>query len=98
MTQPSAKDSYLTYAYSGHDPGVCARAFGSLSLFQLGYAEQALTCCRDGLALAEALAHPFTVGIPSWGAGILHQLRREPDDLRAVGEQMIDYGVRRHSM
>jgi predicted ATPase len=86
------RDHHLTYTYSGHDPGMCARAFGSLSLGQLGYPEQALTCCRDGLALAEALAHPFTLGIALWGAGILHQLRREPDALRAVGERMIDYG------
>ena len=86
------RDHHLTYTYSGHDPGMCARAFGSLSLGQLGYPEQALTCCRDGLALAEALAHPFTLGISLWGAGILHQLRREPDALRAVGERMIDYG------
>ena len=43
--------------------------------------------CRDGLALAEALAHPFTVGIALWAAGILHQLRREPDAIaRLVNE------------
>ena len=26
------RDHHLTYTYSGHDPGMCARAFGSLSL------------------------------------------------------------------
>ena len=86
------RDHHLTYTYSGHDPGMCARNFGSLSQAQLGYSERALTLCRDGLALAEALAHPFTLGLALWGAGILHQLRREPDILRAVGERIIDYG------
>jgi tetratricopeptide (TPR) repeat protein len=70
------RDHHLTYTYSGHDPGMCARAFGSLSLGQLGYLEQALTCCRDGLALAEALAHPFTLGIALWGAGIFGKVFR----------------------
>jgi predicted ATPase len=86
------RDHHLTYTYSGHDPGMCARAFGSLSLAQLGYAERALAWCRDGVALAEALAHPFTIGIALWAAGILHQLRREPDAMRQIGERMIHYG------
>ena len=86
------RDHHLTYTYSGHDPGMCARAFGSLSLGQLGYTERALARCRDGLALAEVLAHPFTVGIALWAAGILHQLRREPDAMREVGERMFRYG------
>jgi predicted ATPase len=86
------RDHHLTYTYSGHDPGMCARAFGSLSLGQLGFTERALAWCRDGLALAEALAHPFTLGIALWAAGILHQLRREPDAICRVGERMINYG------
>ena len=85
------RDHHLTYTYSGHDPGMCARAFGSLSLGQLGYSERALALCRDGLALAEVLAHPFTIAIALWAKGILHQLRREPDATREVGERMIHY-------
>jgi class 3 adenylate cyclase len=86
------RDHHLTYTYSGHDPGMCARAFGSLSLGQLGYPERALTRCREGLTLAEVLAHPFTVGIALWASGIQHQLRREPDAVRQIGERMIHYG------
>ena len=86
------RDHHLTYTYSGHDPGMCAHAFGSLSLAQLGYSERALSWCRDGLAHAEALAHPFTLGIALWGSGSLHQLRREPDAMRQIGERMIQYG------
>ena len=85
------RDHHLTYTYSGHDPGTCARAFGSLSLGQLGYSERALALCRDGLALAEVLAHPFTIAVALWATGILHQLRREPDATREVGERMIHY-------
>ena len=85
------RDHHLTYTYSGHDPGTCARAFGSLSLGQLGYPERALALCRDGLALAEVLAHPFTIAIALWAKGILHQLRRESNATREVGERMIHY-------
>ncbi len=85
------RDHRLTYIYSGHDPGMCCRAFGSLSLAQLGYPDRALALCREGLALAELLAHPFTVAIALWATGILHQLRREPDASREAGERMISY-------
>ena len=43
------RDHHLTYTYSGHDPGMCARAFGSLSLAQLGYSERALSWCVSRL-------------------------------------------------
>lgn len=51
-----------------------------------------MASCREGLALAEALGHPFSIGIALWAAGILHQLRREPDAMRQIGERMIHYG------
>jgi len=47
--------------------------------------------CRDGLTLAETLAHPFTVAIALWASGILHQLRRDSDATHETGERMISY-------
>jgi class 3 adenylate cyclase/predicted ATPase len=87
------RDHHLTYTYSGHDPGMCARAYKSLSLALLGYPDQSLAWCRDMLALAEALAHPFTLGIALWVACGQHQLRREPDAFREFGERMIRHGT-----
>ncbi len=70
---------------------MCCRAFGSLSLGQLGYPDQASELCREGLELAEMLAHPFTVAIALWATGILHQLRREPEATGEAGDRMIGY-------
>ena len=86
------RDHHLTYTYSGHDPGMCAHAYASFSLGYLGYLERARACCREAIALAEMLAHPFTLGIAWAAAGWLHQLRREPDAIREIGERMIEYG------
>ncbi|MCH7541039.1 MAG: AAA family ATPase, partial [Proteobacteria bacterium] len=72
------RDHRLTYIYSGHDPGVCCRSFGSLALWQLGYPDQALAACRDGEALARELSHPFSVTIALWAVnrrGILTPYR-----------------------
>ncbi len=85
------RDHHLTYTYSGHDPGVCGRGFGALILVQLGYAKRAQTLADDALALAEALAHPFTMTIALQEVAGLHLLLREPDALRAIGERIIGY-------
>jgi predicted ATPase len=71
---------------------MCARAYRSLLLGQLGYPEQALASCREALALAEVLAHPLSIGIALLAAGTLHTLRREPDAMRQIGERLIHYG------
>jgi predicted ATPase len=85
------RDHYLTYKYSGHDPGVCCRTIGALSFGLLGYTERAHALCREGLAMADALSHPFTVGIALANAGVVYQLLRETHAVREIGERMIDY-------
>jgi hypothetical protein len=85
------RDHYLTYTYSGHDPGVCCRVFGAILLGQLGWSERAHALCGEGLALVEALAHPFTVAIALWNFAHLHQLLREHNVVGTVGERIIRY-------
>ena len=85
------RDHHLTYTYSGHDPGVCSRGFAALSLLQLGYAERAEAWANEALALAEALAHPFTMAIALQEVTGLHLLLREPDAMRAFAERAIGY-------
>ena len=87
------RDHHLTYTYSGHDPGVCCRMFGAMALGQLGYSERALALSGEGLALAESLAHPFSVAIALWNICILHQLLRNPDAAGAVAERIIRYSA-----
>jgi len=83
------RDHRLTYVFSGHDPGMCCRSFGSLAMWQLGYPDTALAMCRDGFALAQVVSHPFSVTIALWAMGILSLLRSDTSDLRGTGEMMI---------
>ena len=48
--------------YGGHDPGVCAGYFGAQVDWLLGYPEEALAFGSEALALAERIAHPFSLG------------------------------------
>jgi hypothetical protein len=49
--------------YGGHDPGVCAGNVGAQVEWLLGYPEKALASIADALALAELIAHPFTLSL-----------------------------------
>jgi tetratricopeptide (TPR) repeat protein len=85
------RDHQLTYTFSGHDPGVCARGCEPQLLWQLGRPDEALRYSREGLALAEELAHPLTIGLALTNAAAVHQQRREPDAERQIGERIIHY-------
>jgi class 3 adenylate cyclase/predicted ATPase len=59
------------------DPGVQARSFAALTLWALGYPDQALKRSQEGLTLAQKLSHPFNLSSALDHAAILHTWRRE---------------------
>jgi predicted ATPase len=68
----------------GQDPGVVCRTLAAVTLWLLGYPEQALARLHNALALAHELSHPFSLGFARWWAAIVSQLRR---DVPAAYEQ-----------
>jgi class 3 adenylate cyclase/predicted ATPase len=65
--------------YGGHDPGACAGYVGAQAEWLLGYPEKALASIIDALALAERIAHPFTLSIALSLSSVLYLNRREPE-------------------
>src|SRR6516162_1632354 len=65
--------------YGGHDPGVCAQLNGAWAESLLGYPDKALASIAKGLALAERLAHPFTLGHALVHSSQVYLHRREPE-------------------
>ena len=61
----------------GQDPGMFCRAYAALTLWCLGYPDQALQRSYEAVTLAQELAHPFSLGVALCFAAILHQFRRE---------------------
>jgi predicted ATPase len=61
----------------GQDPGVASRAYAALTLWCLGYPDQALQRSHEALTLARELAHPFSLAYALIFAALLHQFRRE---------------------
>jgi tetratricopeptide (TPR) repeat protein len=65
--------------YGGHDPGVCAGCFGGQVDWLLGHPERGLALSRAALALAERIAHPFSLLEALLCNAMLHLDRGEPE-------------------
>ena len=65
--------------YGGHDPGVCAGYVGAQVEWLLGYPEKARASIAAALALAERIAHPFTLGLVLTYSSVVYLNRREPE-------------------
>jgi predicted ATPase len=67
----------------GLDLGVSGRTYAAVTLWLLGYPEQALTHIHEALALAHALSHPYSLAWARCWAAYVYQFR---GDVPAVHE------------
>ncbi len=71
------------------DPGVICLSFVSWILWLYGYPGQALAKNQETLALAQRLAHPFSLAYAHVTATRFHTLRREEQATQAQAEALI---------
>ncbi len=64
--------------YGGHDPGVCSRFLGGMTLCLMGHLDQAHEWSEAGVALAEEVGHQPSLALALSFAHSIHFLRREP--------------------
>ncbi len=83
-------DKHRSYAflYGGHDPGVCARIIGALTLCLLGHLDRARDLAAEGVALANKLGHPFTLALALSFSTSVFLFRREPRLVAAQAETL----------
>ncbi len=73
----------------GYDPGLYAYAFGTLTLWQLGYPDQAEALRREMLALAERSRNPYSVSLAlGFGVTVLHD-RGETESVLDMADRLI---------
>ncbi len=65
--------------YGGHDPGVCASYMSAQVHWLLGSPDKGLAIGREGLGLAERIAHPFSLELALIQNAVHHLDRDEPD-------------------
>jgi class 3 adenylate cyclase/predicted ATPase len=66
---------------AGQEPGVACRVYAALTLWPLGYPDQALARAHDGLMLATDLGQPFSHAFALAALSMIGQLRRDGQDV-----------------
>jgi predicted ATPase len=73
----------------GYAPGVSCLALAANTLWCLGYPAQAVRRSQEALALAQELAHPYSLAVAQHYAAILHDRRREAPVVQAQAEAFL---------
>jgi adenylate cyclase len=85
-----APDQHRSPAFRiGQDPGVSCRAYAAMTLWLLGYPEQALAHVHEGLALARALSHPYSLAFAQFWVAWVSQVRRDVLSVREHAEAAV---------
>jgi class 3 adenylate cyclase/predicted ATPase len=78
----------LRYLY-GEDFGVFIRIWMAWDLWLLGQPDQAVRTALEAVGLGSQASHPFSLAYAVLWAAVVHVMRRERDDARALAEQAI---------
>jgi predicted ATPase len=79
----------LTFSYLGLDARVRCLSSEALTLWQLGYPDQALKRGNEALALAQELSNPHSLAYAEFFAAVLLQLRRDARAAQENAEKMV---------
>ena len=79
--------------YGGHDPKVCAKGQAALSLWLLGYPDQAAQSAAEAVTLAEGLSHHPSLAHALYWAALVHQLRRDRQPVYEYAERLRLFGT-----
>jgi predicted ATPase len=77
----------------GEAPGVRCLALAANTLWALGYPTQALRRCQAALALAQEIAHPYSLALAQQWAAYLHHRRREAPAVQEQAEAQLTLGM-----
>jgi predicted ATPase len=84
----SERQQPLNFRY-GFDAGVNCLSYAALTLWQLGYPDQALKRDNEALALAQRHSQPFSLGFAGLFGAVLRQYRRETSAVKQHAEDVI---------
>ena len=78
----------LAFSY-GADPGLVCMLYKALTLWQLGYPDQALNTAKKALSLIEKLSHPLSLAFGLCYAAEVHYYRREAQAVMEMDDKLI---------
>jgi class 3 adenylate cyclase/predicted ATPase len=78
----------LAFAFSGHDPGVCARSIRAINMALLGFPQQAVKLGAEAVTLARSLSHPYSLALATWLCAIVLQVGRQRQSCRDLATEL----------
>jgi class 3 adenylate cyclase/predicted ATPase len=80
----------LAFTFSGHDPGVCARAVRAMNLALSGFPQQAMKLGAEAVTLARSLSHPYSLALAMWLSAIVFQLGLQRQGCRDISSELLE--------
>jgi len=84
----SQQHRFHAFVY-GHDPGLGCQSFAAISIWMLGYPDQALQSINEALTLARELTHSFSLAFTLAWAGTFGQFCRELQAVQGRAEELM---------
>ncbi|OKO91570.1 hypothetical protein AC629_02415 [Bradyrhizobium sp. NAS80.1] len=79
----------LAFAFSGHDPGVCAHGQRAINMALFGYPHQAMNLGAEAVTLARSLSHPYSLAIAMWFCAIVLQVGRQRQSCHEIATELL---------
>ena len=86
----------LAFAFSGHDPGVCAHGVRAINRLLLGFPNQAIKLGAEAVRLARSLAHPYSLAQAMWVYSIVLQIARQEETCRMIATELLQLSREHH--
>jgi class 3 adenylate cyclase/tetratricopeptide (TPR) repeat protein/energy-coupling factor transporter ATP-binding protein EcfA2 len=80
----------LAFAFSGHDPGVCAHAVTAVNMALSGFPQKAMKFGAEAVTLARSLSHPYSLALSKWQYGIVLQVGRQRQSCRDLAMELLE--------
>ena len=77
------------FSYGGHDTAVCGKAIGGMSLWALGYPDQAIRSTDAAIALAESMGHAPSLAHALLFASQCHKYCRDASTVISMTNRLI---------
>jgi class 3 adenylate cyclase/predicted ATPase len=80
----------LAFAFSGHDPGVCAHGVRAISMALSGFPQKAGKLAAEAVTLARSLSHPYSLAHAMWVCAIVLQVGRHRQSCQNLAIELLE--------
>ena len=80
----------LAFAFSGHDPGMCAHGIRAINMALSGFPQKAAKLAAEAVTLARSLSHPYSLANAMWLSVIVLQVARQGQSCRDLAKELLE--------